>query len=132
MNSKLLKIKESLDLENNSIDFEKVVNCTICREWVTMCSKSYMNDTEALIYKEYYWKEHANVLKTAGFENRYELFKALTETEVELLKDLDGSLLIVKVGNDTYPARTSDMKAMDTIMKEFLEGRNVNFKDQSH
>jgi len=87
------------------------LSCPISREWIVLCSENFSTEEE-IKYKEEYWAKYKNKLKENGFDN--DTTVVLSSYEKEIIQDLDGALLLFKIG-------TSKAPATDKILNEFAK-----------
>lgn len=98
-------IVKKLKEQEASIDWDKALKCTFCREWITINSNGVL-EKEELDFKEEYWEKYKDKLKGVGFKDPNSVNLSLTPYEKECIEDLDGVLLVFKIGNEDNPATT--------------------------
>lgn len=112
------KLKEQVE----HIDWDKVISCPICREWIVLSSKGILTKEE-LEFKNKYWERHGHKLREQGFDNDISL--DLTSYQLECIEDLDGVLLMFKVGDDSMPATNETIlnfaKCVDDLQSDKIK-----------
>ena len=61
-------IKDKLNKQVESINWDGAMSCPICREWIILSSRQF-STAEEVKYKENYWDEYSAKLKAQGFIN---------------------------------------------------------------
>ena len=106
-----------------SIDIEKIMEDPLCQKWVTY---SAAQDTEkpAEWYREKqtFWEENHELLEANGFTYGSNMSGALDQVEALKSEELEGSLLVVKIGNQERPASPDDINLAYKMLNEVLDG----------
>jgi len=109
--------------ETKKLDIEKVNKDPICQKWITY---SFAEDTDkpSEWYKEKqeYWEKNQHHLEANGFTYGTNMSKALDEVSVVKEGDLEGCLLVVRIGNDNRPASPQDIELAYNMLNEALVG----------
>ena len=102
--------------------------CEVCKAWMTFCvAEPPEESTAETIEKWYrekqaYWNANEKHLAKNGYVYDSSIVKSLDIVELEKVNDLEGSLLIVRVGSDNRPAPTSEIEYAYQMMEKALEG----------
>lgn len=100
-------IKEKLHKQIKEINWDKAMNCPICREWIVLCANTF-GTKEEVAYKDDYWDKYKVQLKSNGFSD--ETMVSLTEYEKECIEDLDGVVLFFRIGTEEKPATNNTLQ----------------------
>lgn len=113
----------------NIADIEIVRRCKICQKWIDYCLRepSYDNShiyNTWLNEKRKYWKANSEHLEKMGFNYDAGLCKALDYIEISKhqREDLEGCLLVIKVGSDKKPATPKEIEVTHKVIKDALAG----------
>jgi len=111
-----------------NIDVDKVQECPTCRKWMAICLTEPNFEThrkyEAWIKsKQKFWAENKVYLESMGFHYESAMSKALDFIELskQQRKDLEGCLLVVKIGSDARPASPQEIEITQKIFSEALD-----------
>ncbi len=104
-------------------DIEKIMSDEVAKQWTTLCLAENTQDPAKWFKdKSEFWRQNSAHLESFGFSFKGEINHALDTVLVEKLEDLQGSLLLVRVGTDAQPAATTDIELAQKIMSEALAG----------
>lgn len=111
--------------KEKEIDIELVKNDPICQKWITFCL-SEPSFEEHHIYerwlktKQAFWELNKTFLESNGFKYEAGLCRALDFIKMDKYErqDLEGCLLIVKVGSEKKPATKLDIDMTHQLLKE--------------
>ena len=105
------------------LDVEKLSQDPICQKWLTY---SIAEDTDKphdwYREKQDYWEANQAHLEESGFSYGSNMSKALDEVSIIKEGDLEGCLLIVRIGNDNRPASPQDIELAYNMLNEALVG----------
>jgi hypothetical protein len=111
------------------INIEKIKECPICQKWITYCLTEPSSDNPRMYGswirdKQKFWEDNTTYLTSMGFNYEAGLCKALDFIEItkHQKEDLEGCLLIVKVGNENKPATPQEIETTYKIIKDALDG----------
>jgi len=111
------------------LDIEDIKKDPTCQQWISYCLSEPSNDnprmySEWIKEKQKFWETHSNHLTPMGFSYEAGLSKALDFIDVtrHQKEDLEGCLLVVKIGSDARPATAQDIEGTYKILKDALEG----------
>lgn len=110
------------------INAEEVKKCSICQNWITYClSEPTYEDRHTystwVRAKQSFWDANKGYLESMGFNYEAGLCKALDFIELNKhqRQDLEGCLLIVKVGSKDKPATPQEVEMTYKLMKDALD-----------
>lgn len=104
-------------------DIDKIMADPIAKKWVYLCMAEN-KESPAQWFKEKndFWKENSTHLETFGFKFNGGITHALDSVLVEKIEDMEGCLLVVRVGTNEQPANTNDVELAQKVMIEALDG----------
>lgn len=115
---------------DGSLDAVGIAKCKICKQWQAICF-SEPNTEESDIIKKWYadkksfWEGHQAHLESNGQSYTATITKALDNLEVivsaNTSKNLEGCLLIVKVGSKEHPPAQVDIQKTYNLMNELFK-----------
>ena len=112
-----------------NIDIAKIKSCPICQEWIAYCLTEPSSDNSKVYGawirdKQKFWENNTTYLTSMGFNYEAGLCKALDFIEISKhqKEDLEGCLLIVKVGNENKPATPQEVETTYKILKDAIDG----------
>ena len=103
-------------------------SCPICKTWMTYCISEPPEETEMKLVekwckdKQKYWDDNEKHLQDNGYSYDSGIMKALDFVNAEKVNDLEGSLLIVRIGSDDRPAPSSEIENAYALLEKALEG----------
>ncbi|MFA7219198.1 MAG: hypothetical protein WC119_01665 [Synergistaceae bacterium] len=102
---------------------ESLMKDPVCHKWLSF-STAVDSDQPAEWFKEKqtFWEENQEHLKSFGFEYASNIGRALDTVEIMKEDDLEGSLLVVKVGNSERPASPDDINLAHKMLNDVLDG----------
>jgi len=105
------------------INVDDIVNDPVCQKWI---SYSTAEDTkqpaEWFTEKQKFWEEHQEHLEGNGFTYGTNMGAALDQVEIMKEEELEGCLLVVKIGNQDRPASPDDINLAYKMLNEVLDG----------
>jgi len=120
------RLEKSGGLCNKDIETNEIENCSICRTWITYCiaepSGEDQKKTETW-YKEKqaFFNTNQAHLESKGYSYTAGIAKALDFVDVEKQNNLEGTLLVVRVGSETRPASPTDIEMAYKMINDALE-----------
>jgi hypothetical protein len=115
-------------IKTHSMDIETVKACSICSEWVTYCVSMPKEDSEQTVIENFFngkqdfWDKNAEHLKNHGYTYDASITKALDFVSCEKVNDLEGCLLIFRIGSNECPAPPSEIKNAYAMISQALDG----------
>lgn len=104
-----------------ALNIEELQKDEICQKWITYLStEDKKRPTEWYADKQKYWEQNAKYLESKGFSYKQNIGTALDEVSVMKDKDLEGSLLVVKIGNNERPASNEDVNLAHKMLNDVL------------
>lgn len=122
------KTTEAVEIDTHSMNVSDIKACPICSEWVTYCISIPKEDSEETVIqtffngKQEFWDKNSTHLKKHGYTYDASITKALDFVEIEKVNDLEGCLLVVRLGSADCPAPPSEIKSAYAMMSQALEG----------
>lgn len=108
---------------NKKYTIEEIEKDLICRQWIYYGLIEQSEKTNDFFQeKQNFWEENKKHLQKYGFRYSSNIMSALDEISSQSESDLEGSLLIVKVGNDRYPASAQDIAMAQDMIENVLDG----------
>lgn len=107
------------------LNIEDIMGDPICNKWISYNSVEDTNSTaEWYKEKQSFWEENREHLESNGFKYNSNLGSALDEVNLMKVKedDLEGCLLVVKIGNSERPASPDDINLAYKMLNEVLDG----------
>ena len=109
--------------EKQGLDPKKIAKDKICQEWMAFCIAEDQDSTvEWYRKKANFWQQNEEHLKNNGFTYSSNISHALDFVDVQKVKDLEGCLLIVKIGNEMRPASKEDIDASYAMLEQTFKG----------
>jgi len=106
-----------------TIDIDKIAKDEICQKWITYCmAQDSKEPVEFFEAKQDYWESNQTHLEENGFHYSKNIGSALDEVSVMKDGELEGNLLVVKLGNDLHPASPDDINLATKMLKDLLDG----------
>lgn len=108
--------------KGKTIDPKQILDDPIARQWVVFCLAEDQNETGEW-YKEKlsFWSTNQDYLKTLGFSYEGNIAHSLDSLTIEKIEDMQGCLLVVKVGNDAKPAGPNDIDLACKLISDALD-----------
>lgn len=104
-------------------DLEKIMSNSVAKQWVYLCmAENKDNLAQWFKDKNEYWKQHSSELEPFGFTFSGGITHALDQVLIEKVEDLEGCLLLIRVGTDAQPAATTDIELAHKVIAQALEG----------
>lgn len=104
-------------------DVEKIMADEICKKWVCLCmADNTIVPKKWFDEKHDYWKENSKHLEKFGFSYGNNITHALDSVLVEKIEDMEGCLLVVKIGTDDQPATATDVELACKVIEDALDG----------
>jgi hypothetical protein len=108
---------------SENINIEKIMDDPICKKWIAYSTtEDDKNPAEWFQEKQSYWEENEAHLKKNGFQYSTNIGSALDQVEIMKEEDLEGCLLVVKIGNQDRPASPDDINLAYKMLNEVLDG----------
>lgn len=99
-----------------------------CKEWITILAKenkSFKNNTSLsekfLMDKQSFWEKNKETLEEHGFNYNLSLESALQDIKIMKTENLEGSLLVVSVGDEKKPASEDQIDYVKKMLQEVLD-----------
>lgn len=104
-------------------DIDKIMGDEVAKKWVVLCmAENKENPKQWFKDKDAYWKLHAKHLEDFGFNFNGSITHALDNTLIEKIEDMEGCLLVVKIGTTEQPASANDVEIAHKVMEQALNG----------
>ena len=105
------------------IDVKDIVKDPICTQWIAYCTvEDNKRPVDWYKDKQTFWEVNQTHLENNGFTYGTSMGTALDDVELIKEKELEGSLLVVKIGSDSRPASPDDINLAHKMLNEVLEG----------
>ena len=105
------------------IDVGNIVKDSICTQWIAYCTaEDNKQPVDWYKEKQTFWEVNQTHLEDNGFTYGTNMGTALDNVELMKETELEGSLLVVKIGNDSHPASPDDINLAHKMLCEVLEG----------
>lgn len=104
-------------------DIDKIMADATAKKWVYLCmAENRENPTQWFKEKNDFWKQNSTHLETFGFNFNGNITHALDNALIDKIEDMEGCLLVVRVGTNEQPASTTDVELAHRVMEQALEG----------
>lgn len=104
-------------------DIDKIMEDELAKKWICLCmSEDKENPTKWFNEKSAFWKTNSRHLESFGFSYNGGINHALDSVLVEKIEDMEGCLLIVRVGTDEQPATATDVELAHKVIEQALDG----------
>lgn len=102
---------------------DKLLEDPICQKWI-LYSTAEDSDHPAEWFKEKqaFWEENQEHLQKNGFDYTTNIGSALDQIELMKEEELEGCLLVFKIGNQERPASPDDINLAYKMLNEVLNG----------
>jgi hypothetical protein len=108
---------------SEKLDIKKLIKDEVCQKWITYSTaEDSKKPTEWFREKQSFWEENQEHLELSGFTYGTNIGGALDDIEIMQEEGLEGSLLIVKIGNESRPASPDDINLAHKTINEVLDG----------
>jgi len=109
--------------KSEGINIDEVVKDPICQKWITYSTAQDPDQpVEWFKDKASFWEEQQTYLEERGFTYGTNIGSALDQVTIMKQEELEGCLLIVKIGSDERPASPDDINLAYKMLNEVLEG----------
>ena len=108
-----------------TIKEEDVDNDIVVNQWLKFCAidpESKPNQIEWFKQKQEFWKKNEAHLGSKGFNFNSSIVNALDTVKAELHPNMEGSLLIFKIGSNERPAGLPEIDAAYKQIDQALDG----------
>ena len=102
---------------------KRLMEDPICKEWIMYCAVNFDEEesTEWFTERQKFWEANRKHLEDNKLYYDSSLKKTIDSINCETVEDLEGALLIVKVGNaDNFPS-PDDIENTTIVMNDLLE-----------
>lgn len=107
--------------EKSALNTKEILDDPICMQWVTFCLAEDQKETADWYRKKTdFWTANQDHLKNFGFTYDGNLVHSLDSLALEKIEDMQGCLLVVKVGNDAKPAGANDIDLATKLIGDAL------------
>jgi hypothetical protein len=123
--SKKVTAKTSKNTKVNlNSEIPKLMKDDICKQWILYATRQPNKTKTTAWYKEKqdYWNDNHDYLKSKGFDYDLNINYAMDFVKCQKEEDLEGCLLIFKVGSKENPASISDLEDTGELIKKTLSG----------
>ena len=104
-------------------DIDKIMGDPLAKKWVYICmAENKENPKQWFKEKNDFWKEHSKHLETFGFNFNGGITHALDNALIERIDDMEGCLLVVRVGTNEQPAAAADVELAQKVIEQALDG----------
>lgn len=120
------KSTNSTKKAKKALDINEVIKDPICQKWVNYCLLHDDNAPVSLIKEktDFYHKNQAHLKKNGLlFENSESLQRALDTLESNIIGDLEGCLLHIKVGSESRAASIDELSALERDINDFIKDK---------
>ena len=108
---------------SEGINIEDIMDDPICQQWITYSTAEDSNHpAEWFKEKQTFWEENQTHLESNGFNYATNIGSALDQVEIMKEEELEGCLLVVKIGNQDRPASPDDINLAYKMLNEVLDG----------
>ena len=105
------------------INIDSIVKDPICQKWISFSTaEDSKQPAEWFKDKQSFWEENQEHLENYGFSYGTNIGGALDEIALIKESELEGCLLIVKIGNNARPASPDDINLAYRMLNEVLDG----------
>lgn len=105
------------------VNVEEIMDDEICHKWIVYSmAGDEKKPADWYREKQSYWEKNSVYLEGKGFTYGSNVGNALDEISLMKQEELEGSLLVVKIGNKKRTATPDDIKLAYKMLKEVLEG----------
>ena len=108
-----------------NIKEEEVTDDATINQWLKYCAiDPKIHEEKVKWYKEKqdFWRKHHEFLSGKGFDYNAGIVNALDFVEVEKKDNMEGCLLIVKIGSDERPAGPAEVETAYKMILDALDG----------
>ena len=115
---------------DGTLDVDLIAKCPLCKQWQSFCLSEPKSEEADVIRKwstekQEYWDKHKEHLENNGQSFAGTMAKALDNLETMIVanssKNLDGCLLIARVGSKEHPPAQIDLQKTYNLMNELLK-----------
>jgi len=100
---------------------DQLMDDPICQKWITYNASEEKNQPfQWFKEKQKFWEENRNHLISNGFEYSSGIGSAIDQVELMKKDNIEGSLLIFKVGSNEYPADPDDIQMAYKMVSDTL------------
>jgi hypothetical protein len=102
---------------------DELMEDPICQKWISYSTaEDADHSAEWFKAKQSFWEENQEHLESHGFDYATNIGSALDQIELMKEEDLEGCLLVVKIGNQERPASPDDINLAYKMLNEVLDG----------
>jgi len=127
---KTKETEEVLEDAQNKLSVEEIDACPICRKWMAFCIAEPTDELQEsdskkieVWYREKqdFWDKNKDYLKSKGFLYESNITKALDTVTIDNEKNLEGCLLVVRIGSENRPAGPDDINNAYNMVNKALD-----------
>lgn len=112
--------------KTKGLDVDKITKDPICQKWVNYCLLHDDQSPISLIKEktDFYHKNMKHLQKHGLlFENSESLQRSLDSIEPNVIEDLEGCLLHIKVGSEANVASVDELASLEKEINEFIKDK---------
>lgn len=103
------------------LNIDELIKDPICQKWITYnATEEKGQPFNWFKEKQKFWEDNREHLTTHGFEYASSLGSAIDQVELMRKDNIEGSLLLFKIGSDEYPADPDDIQMAYKMVTDTL------------